>query len=276
MFSAVDLSPILFPRGQQGVYVIFALYADDSADQKQKRILTAGAILGFPEYITNAETKWNDRLAKDKIEYFRASDCENLDGPFNPFNRNMSLNSGRALAESAACDLVKILQDSKAVISGAVSLLLDDYREVLNTYPSAQNVWGSDPSVVIYRSLVLATVSFIQKEWPESAGVPISCTFDECLDWKKLEDAIKKLKQDDALCRQRVGYVGHADDRTHAPVQMADLIAYEARYKTLHHLGETSKERLNFQKLANSHSMWFISMLDKNYFVETLRDMGLL
>ena len=56
--------------------------------------------------------------------------------------------------------------------------------------------------------------------------------FDEHSNWRAAEEAYEQLKFEDASCAKRLLVVGHGDDKEHAGLQMADLMAHEARLKT--------------------------------------------
>jgi hypothetical protein len=100
--SVCDLAPIIFPRGQNGVYMVISFYADDSTDQPKHYMQTAGGIFGWPANFTEAERQWNKHLEKAGIDYFKASECEMLMGQFDPARLGMNLSSARALADAPA------------------------------------------------------------------------------------------------------------------------------------------------------------------------------
>jgi hypothetical protein len=76
------------------------------------------------------------------------------------------------------------------------------------------------------------------------------------------EDAYRELKND-PLCKGRMALVSHADDKGCPPLQMGDLMAYQSRIKSLVWLNKDSAETSVFKRLAGSHGVYYIGMMNK-------------
>jgi hypothetical protein len=274
-FSALDIAKIVFPLGAHGVYMIFALYGDDSTDKLKSsgvrdRILSAGAFLGWPETFFEAERHWEARLKKDNIDYFRASECEGLVGEFDPFKRGMSLNSGRAMAESVRRDLCDIIVKANGLAGFAVSVVLDEFLELLETDSRAKPYFGDNPAIMIYVALIKQAIAMCERDFAEVIKwVPIAFTFDTHTKWKEAEEAYSQLKKV-PMFEKRLGYIGHADDKIHAPLQMADLMAHEARHKTAAFISGSNKTRTSFEVLAGGHNVYYCGLLRKEDMIAEL------
>jgi hypothetical protein len=275
-FSSLELAQIVFPRGQRGAQMIIALYADDSTAQHPEKsgqkatILTAGGFIGWPETFVEAERHWVARLEKDKVRYFRASECEMLMGEFDPVPRMMNLTSGRAMADSMRRDLSEIIVKAKGLAGFAVSMVLEDFRDVLKTDPRAISYFGSDPSMVIYMTLIKSAIAMAEKDMAEVIGsCPIAFTFDTHAKYKEAEAALENIRKVPEYAN-RVGYIGHGDDKLFPPLQMADLMAHEARHKTAAFLAESTKERISFQVLAGGHNVYYCALMRKQQMIEEL------
>lgn len=226
--SICDLVPFIFPRGQSGMYMVIGFYADDSTDQPEQRIQTAGAVFGWPADIFEAERLWNQRLEAARINYFKASECETLNGEFAPKRLDMSLNSSRAFADATRREMVAVLERIP-LAAVAVSLALRDFKEVISTNPKARYYYGTDSTILVYGRLIKATIELIHQDMPALAGIGMAFEFDDHADYLKAEAAYASLKRKDSQCAAVMGHVGHSDDKIHAPLQMADLVAHEAR-----------------------------------------------
>jgi len=249
--------------------VILSLYGDDSSDKRQQEMLSAGAVLGWPHNLFDAERFWVSRLKKDQIAYFRASDCENFIGEFD-LKKLGGLSQGRAIVDSLLLDLRTILKNN-AIGGIAFSVLLSDFRDLILTNKKARAYYGTDPKIAVYKTLIKTTIEYLNRDWPQSRGVPISFVFDSHSGYLAAEKAYNDLRGI-PLYGDRMAYVGHGDDVKTPPLQMADMIAYEARYKTLAWLGKR-EERPAFQKLAAAHSIYVFTLMNRKGMLTELRSL---
>jgi hypothetical protein len=81
----------------------------------------------------------------------------------------------------------------------------------------------------------------------------VNFVFDDHSKWQQAEQAYAELKRKDSLCSEMMGSVTHADDKITIALQMADLVAHEARHKALADLGKSNGEdRVTFKNLDGS------------------------
>src|SRR5215470_2174827 len=229
--------------------MVLGLYADDSHDRKMETIISAGALIGWPYLIFDAECRWQKRIDRDGITYFRSFDCENLSGEFDPHKHGWSLNVGSTIARAVRNDFVSIITSKTGIAGIGTGFLLDDFRDVVSSNSTARDYWGTDPTIAVYKLLITTVLQLLDIDWPESRGLPIAFTFDDHANWKEAEEAYRQLKVNDPL-GDRMGYVAHADDKAHPPLQMADLIAYETRLRTIEWLAQQEPRRATFRTMA--------------------------
>jgi len=243
--------------------VILGLYADDSSDQKQQHIISAGAIVGWPSAIFEAERKWTKRLAQDGFRYFRSTECESRTGEFDFIRRRWSLNVGGTIADSVRNDLVKIIRTESGIGGVGLSMLLPDFEKAIKQSAKARAYWGTDKTIAVYKNLLITLVMLLNQDWPESRCFPLACTFDGHGNWKEAEEAYRWLRDYDPSCSERIGSISHEDDKTHPPLQMADMMAYQSRLRTLDWLkGRRRDEYFNpiFKGLAETHSFYYLGI----------------
>lgn len=257
--SSEDLHWLFF-RNEQGM--ILALSADDSAD-KSLRLISAGAVVGFPPDMFESESKWKQRLDTENVEYFRAYECQNLVGQFDAARRNWTPSAARVIADSVRQDLVSILRSSPGLVAIGVSLLLDDFEQAIKESKRALDYYGSDETIALYKRLLITVMLLLEKDWPESKAFPIACEFDSHTNWKKAESAYNELKERDWLYAERFGHIGHGNDKKIPALQMADMVAYESRLRTLSWLKKAGDLRKVFNKDSENRSVYYLGIVTK-------------
>jgi hypothetical protein len=253
-------------------------YADDSTAHPKNtdypsvgQIQTAAAVIGWPGHFWEAENLWEKHLENARIAYFKASESEMLTGEFD-IGKLRGLNAARATAEATRRDLITVFQKIP-LTTVAVSLLLQDFKDVISSSPKARYYYGSDPTVLVYGRLIKTTIELIYKdhrEWFD--GHSLACTFDEHTNFLKYEETYNNLKKKDWYCKSMMGYVGHADDKIHSPLQMADLLAYEARYKSAQTIAKYGVERWAFKLLDEADMFYYIGAIDRKGLLSQLDD----
>jgi hypothetical protein len=248
--------------------VFLKSYGDDSSDWKSQEIVCAGSFLGWPKQFFYAGLEWEKCLKKYKLNYFRASECEDLRGQFDPARLGMDLTEARALALAARHDLIQVIGPRCGGIGSiSVALLRKDFQEVLKEQEDAASFFGTDPMRLVYKRLIRVTIDLLRQDWPSLPGdVKIVYVFDKHQKWREAEEEYNRLKQEDAACAARMAFAGHADDKKTIGLQMADLAAYEARLKVM----QSHVDRIPFKLMANNHSVYFIGLWNKEHLLKEL------
>jgi len=70
--------------------MILMVYADDSADWKRKTVFTVGGFMGYRD-VCRSRTKLEGLSRQKRLEYFKASEAQNLDGQFDSLRLMMAL-----------------------------------------------------------------------------------------------------------------------------------------------------------------------------------------
>jgi hypothetical protein len=267
--NALHLAEHIFQR-REGMLVFLSVYGDDSSDQKQERILSAAGFLAWPRDFYYAGLEWQDRLDKEGFKYFRACECEGLHGEFDPQNPPVfGLTQARARALSVRHDLVEIIR--KHGLGGiSASLALDDFKTLIAENPKAKEHFGTDPVLLIYKILLKQTAELMERDWSENPALKIAFTFDTHQKWRQAEEAYEQLRLENPSCAKRMLHAGHADDEDYPALQMADLMAHEARQKTLEWLADSTKETHVFKALTGHHNVYFMGVAQRKELLEVL------
>jgi hypothetical protein len=242
--------------------VFLKVYADESYDNE---VYCSGSFLGWPKTFYYLGLKWETRLEQDGLTYFRASDCEHLDGEYSPQNPpGYGLTQARARASSVRYDLTKIIE-TKPIVGISMSVVKQDFKQLIDENPKAKKYFGTDILVFSYKLLIRATVDLMEKDWPEPkySNLKIAFSFDEHTKWQAAEEAYEQLKFEDASCAKRLLVVAHADDKEYPGLQMADLMVYEARLQTRQWLQKSQEERHAFKALKKSHNIYFMGLMGR-------------
>ena len=249
--------------------MLLAVYADDSADARQETIFTVGGFLGYPHMFTKAELKWDAYLRSKKLDYFKASEIERLDGEFDPLKLMMTPCAARTFAESVRYDLGKIIAEENL---GGISLSLDvkAFRKVLSEHSDFSNYFETkDCSVYMFRHFIIHCVGLMIRDMPKYQP-EIAFVFDDHSKWEEAEESFRLLKTNSPFS-SRIASITHADDKKVCALQMADLCAYEGRCHTLNIMGQRD-ERIEFKSMAKNHSWYSFSMFREEQLLQHLME----
>jgi hypothetical protein len=251
--------------------VFLKSYGDDSSDWQNQEIICAGSFLGWPRQFFYAGLEWEARLKHYNIDYFRASECEDLRGQFDPQRLGVDLSQARAKALAVRYDLIQVLASTNSGVGSiSVALLRKDFQDVLTEEKDAADFFGTDPVRLVYKRLIRVTIDLLQQDWPDlPKSVKVAYVFDEHQKWKEAAEEYNRLKEEDAICAARMAFAGHADDKETIGLQMADLAAYEARLKVMQY--QSNDNRIPFQLMANNHSVYFIGLWNKEHLLKELK-----
>jgi hypothetical protein len=271
--SILDLAEAMFPEGKEGALMFLKAYGDESYDST---LFSCGSFMGYPRDFYYLGNQWNDRLKRDNISYFRASDCESLSEEFSE-NKLSGLGKvkARERADSILADLSKIIQ-AEAIVGISLSVIKEDFTKLISENSKARRCFGKDLMIFSYKMLIKQTVARMELDWPEPeySKLKIGFVFDEHGNWERAEKSYEYLKRQDEICAKRMLVVSHADDKEYPGLQMADLMAYEARHYAKEWLRGSAKERHTMKSLRATHHVYLMTILDRKGLLAELRNMA--
>jgi hypothetical protein len=178
----------------------------------------SGAILGTDQTWSATTKKWNERLAKDDLQYFKSSHCNSLNGQFRKFR---SVEDGKKKADQIRDDLDTILRDSQLMTLGVVLPV-----PFFNAMRADSQKFGDLPSVP-YRlafQQVLAECANAMKVIGRNNIVTFGHDAGE--DFHILHAIYTSFKKANPRYAKVMADFAQLDDEFHAPAQAADVAAW--------------------------------------------------
>ena len=204
--------------------MIATMFMDDSKDSKQEVVVVSAGLVGSKDQWDLLRKWWNNRLRKDNLAYFKNSDCVNLQGEFYKFRELGPLSAGKAHAQLIREDL-KLIIRSVGVVGAGVAIAIPDWNQ-LRELPGSYGFFARDPYETAFQSLMFESVKDLRRVPGRNM---IRFFHDEGDDFERLHVAFKEFKNKNPKIAKYVGGFESLDDKVHAPLQAADLIANSAR-----------------------------------------------
>src|SRR6266536_5836755 len=266
-----DLASYVLPRNG-GVMALLGCYLDDSHDGLDREVFAVAGYYGWSLGFIDAETEWQKCLDRHNLKYFRAVQCEQVQGEFFKLRRDpryTSMASQKAAAAEIRKEFIAILISAMGFDGIGFGVPLEIYRKVLATEPEARLFLQDHHFYFAYHTLM---IELVKKCEPTFKGHWIAFVCDDHSDRTEAEAAYDELKKNNPLSARMMASMGHADDKVVVPLQMADLLAYEARRNTLLQWkgGAPSKDAV-INQLSDSIS--FIGYASEEYLRAAIRDL---
>ncbi len=235
-------------------------YFDESDD---------GPIFAMAGYVANYETwvhldwAWRDLLKKWNVRYFKASECENLLGEFAQYRHNPNDLTTQLTREEwavmcrAKTDFVNaICKYENDVIGIGVSTIKKDYDRIIAENEVAGKMFGDSPYYICLQLCLTGAVFSLTE--PLSARAKIDLRIKPIFDSHAEFSATAKVLFDSFIeknpeCAKILLPPSYDRDEETTPLQVADMLAYEARKLSLDTIYKPEKkERIAMTRLKPS------------------------
>lgn len=208
-------------------------FVDESSDETREDIFCAGGFVAHRVFWEAMRTMWLGRLSQDGIEYFRASDCKSLSGPFYKLIRKYGREKARIVADKLCEDLKQIIVPYHWM-GFALGVPIADYNEVFHITPSARILYvEGDPTEAAFMKLMYVVAESARKNAPD---IDVAYIIDESSYSGRITDAFKAVRHNHPELASTMRSVVPRDDRVTAPLQIADLVANTIKDGILDHL----------------------------------------
>lgn len=239
---------------------MLACNIDDSADGRREIVFSVAGFVGRPNQWSKLERQWQKRLEREGVEYFRTYDCLNLEGEFQRKLVDVhGLTTARVIANALFRDLKTLVANSE-VYAYSLGVLMKDYK-LVRTERKGAVVLENDPYVGSHHQLIGLVLSAVCK-FPRPELVAF--LYDEHSKAQLLQDSWLAFKEANPNWAKCADTLAPRDDKTHIPIQVADLLAHETTkvYEELPSDPDAAKKRLQ-QWLGNN--LMLAAFMDAKY-----------
>lgn len=247
--------------------MVYDAFIDDSKDRYAEIVVVSGIFIGDRERWGHLRTKWNKRLEKEGMKYFKSSEYYGLRGEFRKFQSQSEYPppTGREAAKCVFDDLEAIIKESNLMSLGIV-IPVNAYNEVM-AMPEAQGKIPTRPYSLALNSGFFEAIKAINRN-PGKHTVTFVHDDDERFpEYRSLYDEFRKKNPKTA---RQMGGFNSLDDKKNPPLQAADLAANVTCNFAKQWLEDKSEASL--QRLRST--MYMIGIWDKNYILAVLRQQG--
>ncbi len=159
------------------------------------------------------------------LSYFRATDCASVSGPFLKFRANPERICDEDYQKVFAIRDRFLESIRKGDLIGcAISVLVEDYNEVMATHQMAKKYFDQDPLFAAYQMIMVETARKVSEQIPDAV---VAYVYDENDKKSKAEAVYADLKEKNPSYAKYMGSLTHMDDRRTPALQAADLMASE-------------------------------------------------
>jgi hypothetical protein len=241
-----ELAALLGFSAQDFLAMLYSVYIDDSADEKQQILMVAGALIGTIKQWGEVRSQWKRRLKRDGLDYFKSSEYSTLHGQFAVFRDPVKYPKpkGSEAARTLRSDLEKILK-RHSIIGVATVLPLAVYRDVINRVGVADRLNPDPFSFTMQCSM--RECALLVKDWPTKKDKLHQLAFicDDSPNSPMLAQAYAGFKHKNLSIQDMLQGFSHLDDKKWPPLQAADMTASLGRELGLEHLKTGDKVSLS-------------------------------
>lgn len=247
--------------------MVYHCFLDDSKDQNQAKVMVSAGFFGTQEQWGSLRIAWTKVLEKHGLEYFKSSECNNLNGEFAKFRTDeYPPPMGRNAAKKIREELQIVLHEHRYIRGVGISVPLEDYRKVL-LRPEADGVLHANAYHAALASVMYETVQYIRKRPGRNM---VAFVHDDGDDFPELFAVYKAFAKANPGTAKYMGGFQPLDDKLHPPLQLADMVANYAMSKSLVSLesGNMKLENIEMGSNINLLGYWsydyVLSVLKRN------------
>lgn len=246
---------------------VLTSYLDESSDEKQQHVVCVAACCATDANWREIQERWLSRLQQDNVEYFRASSCKSVTGPFFHLRQKCrSLDAARQAADKLRQDLENIVLEVPWA-GFMLGVILKDYREILVTLPEARGFFAEDPTEHAYSQVMYEVTRTIRRRARNHAAAFV---IDESLYADaKILSAYDAMRKNHPIVAKSARATSPLNDKTNPPLQVADLLASVTKDMFLDWLSRPGERYAPLPEKWESH-IERIGRWDKEHFLRAL------
>jgi hypothetical protein len=211
--------------------VLLRVFIDDSSDQRQEKVVLAGAFVGWYHQWSQLQKEWKKRLKQDGLRYFRSTECRSLQGEFFKFRdeTNYPKPHGRRAANKIRDDLDAIIHKS-GVMGIAACVPMQAYNTLRAIEPHAAEIFPEDAFEVALQAVFQLCYETVQNEMRKEIGpqkVALIC--DDGPSAPRIAKMFEQFLERNPAYGDVLESLVHRDDKKLPQLQSADLMAHLAK-----------------------------------------------
>jgi len=233
-----ELWDVIFPHAlnDNQAMVVIVQYFDESADERREKVYAVAGYFGNQFDWLTFEGGWEKLLSEYRLDYFKASECETLTGQFaryrkNPDDLTLPLDADeKAKRTEIKTAFVDIAIKSPIVGFGA-AVLMEDFNELCAQNSQAARSLGKHPYFICAHA-AMATAGHITTTVNHDQGTShlLAFVFDENKEvCSSFLAEYHEFQRKNPYAAEYMASATFASELRFKPLQVADLLVYEAR-----------------------------------------------
>jgi hypothetical protein len=246
-------------------------FFDESTDQDTEGIsYTVAGFVSHNQISACLELRWKDLLREFKVEYFKASELEALEGQFRQY-RDDPLCKARKLfsdaekrkqreIKTAFTDLIVDFEEHIYAIGAVV--ILPEYDLVRAKYPHAEKHLPAPHFLACQLLMVEAGVQCAKynRDLPSDYQLSVRPIFDSHETYSgRMKQAFDQFCIKNPISSEHLLPLHYEDDKKYLSLQVADNIAFEIRRSVLS--ADKTRKRISLERLKRT----FVCVYKLNY-----------
>jgi hypothetical protein len=268
VYTVEDLFDLFFPEelGVTGyLTMVYSCFLDDSKDALRSKMFVSAGFFGDKDDWKNLRVAWSACLKRNNIAYYKASEYNRLEGEFARFRTaQYPRPTGRDAAYQIKYELQEIVKANQRIRGVGVAVLVDDYEKV-RSHPEAKDIFGPDPYHCALESVMFETVKIVRALPGHNM---VAFVHDEQDDFNTLRDLYLGFKKLNPKTAKVMGGFSGQDDKTHPPLQAADMIANNTLEVGMDWLSQGKLDKLRFELLDNRS---LVGLWNEEYMLSVLK-----
>lgn len=244
--------------------MLIKTFVDDSADEKQEKVVIAGAFSGRFGQWSELKRQWRKRLRREGIQYFRSAEYNSLTGQFFKYRDpgKYPKPEGSKAAKRLRDDLEAIVERNK--LGGvAVCIQMPLFNSFRNRSREAAWIFA-DPFEIALQILFKQLSQAVKSDIGDNHR--FAFVVDESQSAQRIEKVYLEFKRVNPGLAVNMEGLTHLDDKTTPPLQVADMMASIAKETYLDWPAGASQS-IPKRLQNNIRSIW---LPDNAYFEEVL------
>jgi hypothetical protein len=229
-FTLSDLFDLFFPpdRGIKGyVCMVFQSFLDDSGHKTAGLMVSAGFCAQRKTW-ADFRTGWKGLLLKHKLDYFKSSECNHIDGQFRQFcTGKYAQKNDKEKAKSIRKEFLDLAAGYKGIAGFGVVVEMEPYARLAHL-PNALDILPEDPYREALSSLMFEIVNRVRSR---DRNCMVAFVHDDDQDcFRELHDCYCSFRKVNPKAAKHMGGFAGMDDKTTPELQFADLLANHTAY----------------------------------------------